>query len=396
MKLTLLAGICASLGIVASIAVAQTPSNPALNTPDQVAWTLFLQVNANAATSGNNDALFETWPDDGETFRARPAPRFVATHRALRLSPRALLAVHALPPGSAGEETHRNPAAYEFIVSNHLYSQRGLQQAFGTSLVFPVDAIEVKANWYPVNGIPGYSGDPAKAYMTYHVAKTADGQAYALVSMHVISKLVPNWTWATFEHKDNPARCDVLGCRDLFGAQSPYVPPNSTANAGYGACPQTGALQKMFASQKMDPAFTNYCLKGTQTDFTDATGLAQRLGNSIIEEGFVGQSSCMTCHARAAFDRFGKPASQAGFDAAGNALVGAVDPAWFWMLPNPGPPLAGPITAGGQAQTPAIPTTSKSASRIATPADFVWSIPFCAIDDTDAAHPQPSRFCAAK
>lgn len=369
--------VVALLSVVAvrSALAQQTSANPALNTPDQVAWMLFLEVSADASTPGNHDALFERWPNDGDTFRAEPARHFVLRHEPLRLSPRALLVVHALPPGGAGEETHRNLAAYDFIVSHHLYSTSGLAAAFGSTLSFPADAIEVKANWYPVSRIPGYRGDPAKAYLTYHVAQTADGRDYALVSMHVISKLVPNWTWATFEHENNPGRCDVLGCKDLFGAQTPFVAPNDAANAGYGRCPQTDAVEKLFAAERIDPAFSHYCLKGTQTDFTDATGLATRLANSVIEDGFVAQSSCMTCHARAAFDRAGHATSRAGFDADGHAFVGAVDPSWFWALPS-GPPLSG--------------------VRVATPADFVWSIPFCAIDDSDAAHPQPSRFCAAK
>jgi hypothetical protein len=57
----------------------------------------------------------------------------------------------------------------------------------------------------------GFAGTPAEAAKLYHV-NSAGGKQYALVSMHVISKMVPNWTWATFEHKDNPGRCDVIGC----------------------------------------------------------------------------------------------------------------------------------------------------------------------------------------
>ena len=43
----------------------------------------------------------------------------------------------------------------------------------------------------------------------------------------------------------------------------------------------------MFAAAHLDPAYSNYCLKGSQTDFTDATGLAIRVGNSVTEKGFV-------------------------------------------------------------------------------------------------------------
>ena len=368
MKLPAWATAVFAILLIAKIAAAQTLlPNPAMNAPDELAWLLFLDVNADASTPGNNDALFETWPNDGDTFTIKPA-RFVREHRPLRLSPQALVAAHDPSLEGAGEETNRNQAAYDFIVENHLYSVRGLQAAFGKTLHFPADAVEVKANWYPIERIPGYEGAPSEAYRIYHVSNDASGHAYALVSMHVISKAVPNWTWATFEHENSPARCDTLGCTDTFGAQTPFVAPNTARAARYGTCPHTAVLNALFARARIDPAFRHYCLKGTQSDFTDSTGVAVRLGNSVTENGFVAQSSCMTCHARAAFDRDGKMTSFGGFDSNGNAFIGAVNPAWFW--------------------------SSENATRIATQADFVWSIPFCAIDDTSAA-PGPSRRCAS-
>jgi hypothetical protein len=32
-----------------------------------------------------------------------------------------------------------------------------------------------------------------------------------------MTKDLPNWFWATFEHVDNPDRCKILGCHDSFG-----------------------------------------------------------------------------------------------------------------------------------------------------------------------------------
>jgi hypothetical protein len=339
---------------LAKLAAAQNESSLTVSAPDRAAWLLFLTVNADAATPGNNDALFETWPNDGDTFTIRPA-RFARQHHPLRLSPQALVVAHDPSLEGAGEETNRNQAAYDFIVDNHLYTKRGLRAAFGKVMHFPSDAIEVKANWYPVDRIPGYVGASSDAYRLYHVSKDADGRSYALVSMHIISKATPNWTWATFEHEATPARCDTLGCADLYGAQTPVVIPNPTRNAGYGSCPHTAGLNALFARVKIDPAFTHYCLRGTQSNFADAAGTPQRLGNSVTENGFVAQSSCMTCHARAAFDRNGKMTTFGGFDSAGNAAVGAIDPIWFY--------------------------SSGTGVHVATQADFVWSIPFFAVDD---------------
>ena len=196
--------------------------------------------------------------------------------------------------------------------------------------------------------------------------------------MHVISKLVPNWTWATFEHQLNPGRCDILSCRDLFGAQTAVVPPNPEANAGYLACLKTQALTAMINAANWDPAFANYCLKGSQIDFIDSTGLAVRLGNSITESGFVQQASCMTCHGRAAFNTAGQATSGAGFDLNGAAPLGPIQPSWYWSY-----------TA-----SPPIFEGMPGLQQIATSADFVWSIPFCAIDDTQ--NPPAASNCASK
>jgi hypothetical protein len=388
--------------------MAQTDPNPALNTPDKLAWTLFIQVNTDAKTAGNNNALFETWASDGETFT--PNPVWPATASPMSLRPRALslesraallppgkVLPQALPGGSDGqsEETRRNRSTFDFIVTNKLFVISGLKAAFaaGTPLSLPEDSIEVKANWVELGHLKdfnGFSGSAADAERLYHVNKASDGKEYALVAMHVISKLVPNWTWATFEHKDNPGRCDVLGCRDAFGAQQAVVAPLSAIESQqhYGDCLKTPDLMALIDKAKWDPPYVNYCLKGSQTDFTDATGLAVRVGNSVTERTFVAQASCMTCHSRANFDATGKPNSGAGFDnVTGNASFGPVNPAWYWTLVAPDGNLAAPSVPLYQN----IPVLQ----RVALPADFIWSIPFCAIDDT-ANPPQTKSRCAGK
>jgi hypothetical protein len=385
--------------------LAQTDPNPAMNNPDKLAWTLFLTVNADAKTANNNNALFETWASDGDTFTTTPAWPTAAAPLALR--PRALgmasrvrpggLTPQVVPGGPNTEETRRNRPDFDFIVQNNLYKVSGLKAAFAANKVisFPIESIEVKANWVEVdqlNGFNGFTGTAADAAKIYHV-NTAGGKQYALVAMHVISKLVPNWTWATFEHKDNPGRCDVLGCNDAFGAQQSVVAPLSPVESSqhYPDCAKTPELLALFGKASLDPAYTNYCLKGSQADFTDATGLANRVGNSVTEKGFVNQASCMTCHGRAAFDMTGKMTSFAGFDLlsgnlslfqTGNAQVGPINPSWYWI---PGGPPSFPTLAG-----------EADITRFALAADFVWSVPFCAIDDTASPPETTSRFCAGK
>jgi hypothetical protein len=386
--------------------VSAADSKNPMNVPDELAWQLFLQVNANAKSVGNNSALFETWASDHDTFQLKPPPWPINTTPLALKAPALPSAIRSLPKGhplqaalvvpgaqdnEPSEETRRNKEAYNFIVSNSLFTISGLRAAFGTTINFPPESLEIKANWYPVistmdpskSGIPGYTGTSADAASVYHVNTASDGKQYALVAMHVISKQVPNWTWATFEHKNNPARCDILGCKDLFGAVTANVPPNQAPNQKYPDCKKSPALAALFAKAKIDLAYANYCLKGTQTDFTTATGQAIRLGNSVTENGFVNQSSCMTCHSRAAFDQSGNSTSSGGFDNfTGLASIGPVNPNWF--------------TASTSGNPPYLPifVDQTDLSVLATQADFVWSIPFCAVDDT-VSPAKPSR-CAKK
>ncbi|MGY3443498.1 MULTISPECIES: hypothetical protein [unclassified Bradyrhizobium] len=386
--------VCGLLLLPALPAAAQSPPNPAMTAPDQVAWQLFIQANTRA---GGSNSTFETWASDTDLFQ--PNPQFPAAATPLVLRPPILPQVAregvqqsggllpALPPGAGQgqmEETRHNKPTFDFIVQNNLYKLSGVKAAFGKALSFPVDSIEVKGNWVPVSDIPQFTNNKVTAAQVpqlYHV-NSAAGVQYALVSMHVISKQVPNWTWATFEHRFNPGRCDIIGCRDSFGAQTAFVPSNRTAGQGYPDCAKTSALTAMLSGADIDPVYGNYCLKGSQADFVDNVGLDIRLGNSVTEDGFVATSSCITCHGRAAFKADGTPSSQAGFLSFGPngpvAPLGPLLPEWYWKF-------------SGQ---PPIFEGKPGLTRIATAADFVWSIPFCAYDDTQTpAQPSP---CAGK
>lgn len=376
-------------GNEATVAAANSDPDPAVNSPDETAWRLF--VAAVTPTAADGPAAFETWASDGETFRpnatwptdgggieprtARPTLA-VAGHRETAEPPAGIQpdTLH----NAASEEVRRNRPAFDYIVGNNLNSVSGLQAAYRNSMAvsFPTESVEVKTNWLPLDQLARYypaemAADPARYF---YIARDAAGQQHALLSMHVISKEVPNWTWATFEHQATPGRCDIIGCRDSFGAQVAYVAPAASPEGNYGPCAHTDALQALFREAGLSEVFGNYCLKGSQTDFTDATGLAIRLGNSITEGGFVDSSSCMTCHATASWQANGQPS-----DAAGNAPIGPVPATIYWTGGGTPPYQGGPGLA-----------------RVSLPADFVWSIPFCAYDDVSRpGQPQPSR-CAKK
>jgi hypothetical protein len=374
----------------------QPDQNPAMNAPDKVAWQLFIEVNTSA---GGSNATFETWAADADTFK--PDPQFPPSPTPLILHSPALLTaarqeaqahgrlLPAVPPKAGDEESRRNLPAFNFIRQHNLYKVSGLKAAFGQTISFPVDSIEVKGNWLSADQIASdYKVAIADIPKLFHVNTGVgpDGQPkqYGLVAMHVISKLVPSWTWATFEHRLNPARCDILGCKDSFGAQTPYVPRNPAgAGLGYPDCVKTPALNALISNAKWDPAFTNYCLKGSQADLTDNTGLDVRVGNSVTEDGFVATSSCMTCHSNAGWTQNGKPtAIFIGFDKKTGNPIGALGPIntkTFWTT----------------TENPPIFQGMPGLKQVATSADFVWSIPFCAYDDT-IPNPKPKPNCTNK
>jgi hypothetical protein len=368
--------------------------DPALNNPDKVSWELFVQVTKPAPTIGNNNVVFETWASDEDTFQQNPlfpgssSPPVCATGPVVEsvspapatpgvqlvgASPK-ILKVPALErfappePGAqleatvgGSEEVRRNQATFDFIYCNKLYTRAGLKAAFasGKQISLPIESIEVKANWVPASSVE---------QLQYHVNTASDGKQYALVSMHIISKQVPNWTWATFEHKNNKGRCDFIDCRDNFGTTTPLVKAHTTPGGQYPACEKSDALKKMFSAAGLPALWQNYCLKGSQADFTTATGVPVLLGNSVTERGFVNTSSCLSCHSRASVLASGDDAQGAGFLSPPTPALcpsgptarcspnGTPDPNWFWN--NPGKP-------------------NQSVKALQT--DFIWAIPLFAI-----------------
>jgi len=334
-----------------------------INKPDYFAWQLFVYVNApgpyqTEVTAGGqkvstNNALWETWASDDDTFPAQPDPTKPPTwpgkdrgHR-MKLRPRALRpkTAHAEGVLNPDEEVFRNKPAFKYIMDNQLYYTQGLAAAFKNKLrvSFPTDAIEIKANWVKIK-----PEDKTK----YHWNYDETGTLYGLVAMHISSKVLPNWFWATFEWTDNPGRSDYIGSRDTFGVtylnSGPFQPPNATElGKVYPAGTVTKELESLFGDagykEEWKAEWMNYRLKGSQVDFADSTGIPTLLGNSVTEHGFVASASCITCHSRAAVAADGHDAFGSGFKPSlpgdnQQSYNGYPDPNWFWQIldsPNP-------------------------------------------------------------
>lgn len=212
------------------------------------------------------------------------------------------------PGGEFCEEVHLDPTMVAYIVQHGYQFRVGQEQAAKSSatIQFPQTAVEVKADWFPASDF-----DPVQFSCTNPTpglhTEMIDGTCYALVGMHISSKLLPDWLWMTFEPQNtttNIQRCstNLFGpCYDPFGSN----PASSTG----GTTQQTPALAALMKQAGLAPEFSNYRMDGAQV----AYGTAQNptlLGNSIIEGETVpglskGQASCITCHSTSIIDKYG-------------------------------------------------------------------------------------------
>jgi hypothetical protein len=192
------------------------------------------------------------------------------------------------------EEVRENGATEDYIAGTNLWNRPGQAAAATRSanIQFSPPAIEIKADWIQLSSI-GFdcSNLPPSLTQTVHV-EFISGNCFGLVGMHLISKLLDQWVWATFEPQNlttNPNRCLVLGCTDTFGSN-----PATTHGANTSLTPK---LTAMMTAANLAPEWYNYRLDGVQIGFLKP----KLLGNSIIEGENAGvpltQSSCISCHA---------------------------------------------------------------------------------------------------
>jgi hypothetical protein len=347
-RISIAAGLVTGLLFAASAAAAP-------RSPDKIAWQVFAAMAAPAP--GTKEVAFETWASDADIYSPTP----LWPKRAMRVLQRSLaasaeaFAAHGttppvadcepkdgkagnFPPGACiGEEVQHNWPVFKYLTQNGLTSTAGLAKAYtnGNAIDFPPDAIVVKADWVALGDVLRWqprlyktAQDVRRAYYTDVAEMNGRRQEYALAGMSVQSKALPHWLWMTFEHRSNPGRCDIIGCHDNFGSTVADIAPRGSPNTDYGPCAKTAALKALLAARHVDPVFENYCLKGTQVDFV-AGATPTILANSVIERMNKGvavqNTSCITCHAYAAFDAHGTP----NYAVLPQHPVGMIDPAWL-------------------------------------------------------------------
>jgi len=300
---------------------------------DRYMWSVFTSVVKPVASSGK--AEFETWATDEDIYQLVPEWPASGAERPIHASRRQTdfhLSGDALPTcatpenpwvagfpvsGCLAEVVYRDRLQYDYIVDNGLNTQAGAAAFYASPRVvnFPNDSMALKADWIPITDLLQWVpelGTLANVRQAYYTV-TSGGVEYGLVAMHISTAANPEWVWGTFEHKNNPGRCDAIGCYDSFGALKHAVFPNDKqSNTQYGPCLKTPGLKRMMRDAGLAAVWDNYCLKSTQVSFVNARGKPTVLTNSVTERLSVNGEligSCISCHAYAAFGANGAPTS---------------------------------------------------------------------------------------
>ena len=336
-RAALLAATAGLAGYVSGIGEAQAqtgacafPTAPA-SSPEQTAWQLFVAANC---PGNGSQVVWENWIEQSQLYPAGPAQVAAASQPPPRLhgSPlaRAFLVrslglgavvapssvcnkmggppPNVVPNATICEEARLNPEAKAFVLSQSFAMRPGQTAAaqHGADIEFPPPAVEVKVDWIPASDFnPSFTcSSPPPGVRV----ETVNGQCYAMAGMHISSKLMKNWIWATFEPQSmltNPLRCITFGpCSNSWGA----TPPTSNGGSG-GFTTLNPPLQNLMMQAGLAAEFFNYRLDGVQIDFTNPDGTPIYLGNSVIEGENVGMktntASCITCHSVSSIENNG-------------------------------------------------------------------------------------------
>jgi hypothetical protein len=300
-----------------------TPPTQMAPTPEQTAWQLFVAATCPVNSNKYPYVVWENWIEQSDLYAPPKQGKLAATsaHR-LHGSPLAEIrrsrnARNALTAGAGApqianqscnthtasgrticEEVRINPDAQKYIQSTagglQIRANQAKLAATGGTVDFTTPSVEIKADWIQLSSC----SNPPQGVHVEQIGNTC----YALGGLHLISKLAPNWIWATFEPQNlatNPKRCVELGCNDPWGSSPAYSQGGPSGNTQ-----QTPGIKVLMTSANLAPEWFNYRLDGVQMVFNNTSGnqiaTATLLGNSIIEGDNVGmpmlQASCITCH----------------------------------------------------------------------------------------------------
>ena len=224
---------------------------------EETAWQIWVAATCPVNSDQYPFVVWENWIEQAQLYPANPSQGLkvpnsgapTATHilhnspLTIALSPDLAVKVPGLlgapdaacnkakapPPGQPNlifcEEVRVNGAAEDYIAGANLWNRTGQEQAAanGDDIEFPRPAVEVKVDWTLLNRL-GLDCDHLPDEFTTHPVhiEIIHGNCFAMSGMHVMSKLIDKWIWATFEPQNsitNPNRCKELGCYDPFGSK---------------------------------------------------------------------------------------------------------------------------------------------------------------------------------
>jgi hypothetical protein len=298
-----------------------------------------------------------------------------------RTAPHLLVAPFGEPPGD--EEVRMNRSTYETVRTKRLYSVEGLEAAamqaknagLRSAASFEPASKEVKAVWTQLTGCE--PDKPCADKNRYHWRiitnpATNNREVWGLVSLHVITKDLPNWFWADFghidcEHGDGPC----TGTK----ADDGNVLRDSTTNGPGGVGPSGSNGVR---NETVNSKWQFYRLRGTQINFVSSEGLPTILSNPVIEGSFQ-RSSCMTCHALATVGVHGT-VPETGTSMPRFLRVNYVRN--IGSSPPPTPDVGAPVCTKfyNKPQGP-CPTDQASDPVLYFQTDFLWSLPFRAFSE---------------
>jgi hypothetical protein len=340
---------CALLGADFSPAWSQPMPEPwkepqdttmALFEPDRYAWRLFIALNwpANLAKKeadpgkklgADGSVTWESWrsvnqlapdtvfrPDGADPGEWLGSVGPVASMESQRFEPFVAKQIAFLPfaqrrvkaapvasfEGGAGDEVRMNLSSFEFVRKNTLYNVEGQIAHFTAgklNLDFFANSKLIKARWRAIT-----ESDKARYHWAEITRSDQTKEVWGLSALHIITKDLPNWFWATFEHIDTKASWQIPSVDRLACPQAPH------------SCEQVPAGLGLQGTK-----WESYRLRGSQIDFITPMGIPTVLSSSQLESPNQ-DSSCMTCHARATIDAEGRGI---GFQ----FLKGPPQPVWF-------------------------------------------------------------------
>jgi hypothetical protein len=241
-------------------------------------------------------------------------------------------------------EVKVNRAYYDYVVANRFYDSRYQQ---GKVIAFPsssnttgdVPAIKIKSAWKVMGGPGSKQPDDFRKFYTTQAfvydpdTRVCSVQTVGLVGLHVVMKtaLLPQWSWATFEHVDNApdqqagpvsgkqynffnARCAGCTPNTPPPPANPNMPTQVVRLVPVSGVSPNGIYQAALKTLRPDNVWQNYMLVDAQwAGSRDNIGVPNQpkyLANATLEtylqqpvEDSNNPHGCINCHGKYAGNR---------------------------------------------------------------------------------------------